>query len=212
MFKKKDNTNSALFSVVLVIAETLISILLRFDKPLKTKLLPLIKKDIVICVRTYLPHYCFYVSFTENGLLLDQSLPEDVAQEDILISGSTLSIVKILLTGDESLVKKLQFRGDDNHIELLKDCVQSIGVQNVVSDVFTNIKNLSPEEQQSKIQQINAYKKHVTSQESHISELNQSLQASQSMVHYQNKHIKILYGILVLLGIAVVALLVYLFV
>lgn len=211
MFGNNAKDKSTLLSVVLVIAESLLSLLIRFNKPLKTRLLPLVAKDLVVCIRTYLPHYVFFLSFTEKGVLFDSQLPETRSAEDVLVTGSSITLVRLLLTGDETLVKKLQFRGESHEISLLQECVENMGLRNVMQDMFENIKDFTPEKQQEKQQALSQFQAQVSLQENTIESLNHSLAASQAQTTSLQKHIRMLLGFIVLLLVAMCVLLVYVF-
>ena len=69
---KQYNIAYTALNVVLVIIETLLTLLLRFDGNLRRAVYPLATTNTVLCIHSYVPNVTFYATFTINGILLDR--------------------------------------------------------------------------------------------------------------------------------------------
>lgn len=183
--KKHRNTEQnvprhPLLVALLVVMESVLSIALRFDKRLRQLIFPLVEKNMVWCVRTYLPHVIVYVSFTSKGVLLDSKKPEHLDEDDkadVIISASLMAIIKTLVSSDDHSVKKLQFRGSANDVALSQEVFGGLGMQRLVANTLSNIRRFGSiddiENQQTALQ---FYKKRATEQEATIESLHQEIE------------------------------------
>lgn len=185
----QSKTKKTILALVLVIAEAMLSLILRLDKSLKAHLYPLTREKMLVCVRTYLPHYIIYVQFTDEGILLDSKPPEGMSEgdEDVLISGSTLSFIRLLATGDEELLQKLQFRGESDQIELLKDGVQNFGIQRITKDFLQNVMSFAPEQNRQNQKTIQTYQKKLSDYQMEMEKTKQQLAQKEAELLVINK-------------------------
>ena len=95
-------------NVILVVIETLLTLLLRFDGQLRQLAYPLAQDNIVVCIRSYVPHVTFYATFTVNGILLDSEL-QPSQQVDVTINGFTWQIAQAVFTHKSSHSSKYSF-------------------------------------------------------------------------------------------------------
>lgn len=86
---KQYNIAYTALNVVLVIIETLLTLLLRFDGNLRRAVYPR-TTNTVLCIHSYVPNVTFYATFTINGILLDRQL-QPSQQVDVTINGFTCS-------------------------------------------------------------------------------------------------------------------------
>ena len=98
-------------NVVLVIIETLLTLLLRFDADLRKVVYPLATTNTVVRIHAYIPNVTFYVTFTVNGILLDSQL-QPSQQVDVTINGFTWQIAQNLFTNQPKAIEQLQIRGE----------------------------------------------------------------------------------------------------
>jgi hypothetical protein len=89
------NIATTALNVVLVIIETLLTLLLRFDADLRKVVYPLATTNTVVRIHAYIPNVTFYVTFTVNGILLDSQL-QPSQQVDVTINGFTWQIAQMM--------------------------------------------------------------------------------------------------------------------
>ena len=105
------NIATTALNVVLVIIETLLTLLLRFDADLRKTVYPLATTNTVVRIHAYIPNVTFYVTFTVNGILLDSQL-QPSQQVDVTINGFTWQIAQNLFTNQPKAIEQLQIRGE----------------------------------------------------------------------------------------------------
>lgn len=131
-----NNIANTALNVVLVIIETLLTLLLRFDAELRKVVYPLATTNTVVCIHSYVPNVTFYVTFTVNGILLDSQL-QPVQQVDVTINGFTWQIAQSLFTNQPKAIEQLQMRGETQKTAEVKAFLNQIGL-NQLLQVITN--------------------------------------------------------------------------
>lgn len=185
--------------VVLVLIETLLTLLLRADASLRQAAYPLVQDNTVLCIRSYVPHVTFYATFTVNGVLLDSELQPN-QQVDVTINGFTWEVAQAIFTQKVSAVEKLQFRGDMTKVAQIKEFFLKIGVMAVVQELiakFTGKKQDKTEEKPKK--SVTEYQQKIEEQKQQLNALtvkNAEVQTALAEVKSQNKILKIAVGVL----------------
>lgn len=131
-----NNIANTALNVVLVIIETLLTLLLRFDAALRKVVYPLATTNTVVCIHSYVPNVTFYVTFTVNGILLDSQL-QPAQQVDVTINGFTWQIAQSLLTNQPKAIEQLQIRGETQKTAEVTAFLNQIGL-NQLLQVITN--------------------------------------------------------------------------
>lgn len=176
--------NDTLLNVVLAVVETIITLLLRFDAPLRQAAYPLAHNNTVVCVRSYVPHVTFYATFTVNGVLLDSQL-QPSQQVDVTINGFTWQIAQAIFTNQPKAIDALQMRGEADDVAHVTHFLNTVGVVQVVQQLIASISkkgkksaqpdgknpDKNPDTALSKQQAIAEYKARISAQESQINAL-----------------------------------------
>lgn len=172
---ENENTISqSILSVILVMVESFITLVLRFDANLRQVVYPLAADNIVVCVRSYVPHLTFYATFSFNGVLLDPKLRPN-QQVDATINAFTWQLFAAVFSNDSTAVDKLQIRGEPLRIEQVKNFLQSIGIGQVVQQLMRTVKGKAKESTQTteddKKSKLADYKNRITEQQNQINAL-----------------------------------------
>ncbi|WP_395146637.1 hypothetical protein ACF3N0_06015 [Moraxella atlantae] len=172
--------NDTLLNIVLAMVETIITLLLRFDAPLRQAAYPLTQNNTVVCVRSYVPHVTFYATFTVNGVLLDSQL-QPSQQVDVTINGFTWQIAQAIFTDQPKAIDALQMRGEVDDVAQVTHFLNTIGVVQVVQQLIASVSKKGKKSAQtdaaaqnqavSKQQAIAEYKARISEQESQINAL-----------------------------------------
>lgn len=194
--------NQTALDIILVVVETLLALLLRFDADLRQKAYPLVKANTVVCVRSYVPHVTIYATFTVNGILLDRELnPSQTV--DITINGFSVQILQAIVSHKPSVIDDLQFRGEIDKVSLLKEFLLTIGVAKLVRTLiasFTGKKSKTDNEKPKT--SIYEYKNRIAEQEQQINTLTiqqTEYTATIAELKSQNKILKIALAVIGLL-------------
>ena len=147
------NTSLArpLLNVILVLIESVLTLLLRFDADLRKVAYPLAQKGVVVAIRTYLPHTQVYATFSSKGVLLDDELPIGAAQADVVINAYSFQLFNALVGHNPASVDALQIRGESAQVEDIKAFLLQVGVGGVVQNLLYKIKGKpqTPEQKQA---------------------------------------------------------------
>ena len=143
-----NNIANTALNVVLVIIETLLTLLLRFYAELRQVVYPLATTNTVVCIHSYVPNVTFYVTFTVNGILLDSQL-QPVQQVDVTINGFTWQIAQSLFTNQPKAIEQLQIRGETQKTAEVKAFLNQIGL-NQLLQVITNAVKGDKDKQKTK--------------------------------------------------------------
>ena len=133
------NIATTALNVVLVIIETLLTLLLRFDADLRKVVYPLATTNTVVRIHAYVPSVTFYVTFTVNGILLDSQL-QPSQQVDMTINGFTWQIAQNLFTNQPKAIEQLQIRGEAQKTEEVKAFLHQIGINQLLQVITKAVK------------------------------------------------------------------------
>lgn len=163
--------NEPILSLVLVFIETLLSWLLKYDANLRQLVHPLSQQNTVLCVRTYLPHRIFYVSFTDKGMLFDTQLPDNKQQEDILLSTYSLQLLNALMSHDHKTISKLQMRGETYLVEQVQNVFLGLGFAQLMQTLLSKLKSLNVGTVADEQKKLMVYKQRINDQQAQINQL-----------------------------------------
>ena len=133
------NIATTALNVVLVIIETLLTLLLRFDADLRKVVYPLATTNTVVRIHAYIPNVTFYVTFTVNGILLDSQL-QPSQQVDVTINGFTWQIAQNLFTNQPKAIEQLQIRGEAHKTAEVKAFLHQIGINQLLQVITKAVK------------------------------------------------------------------------
>lgn len=194
-------------NVVLVVLETLLTLLLRFDAPLRQLVYPLAQQNTVVCIHSYVPHVTIYATFTVNGILLDSEL-QPSQTVDVTINGFTWQIAQALFTNNPKVVKQLQIRGELDKVAQIEAFLQSLGLNSVIQNIIANVKGKKAEKSDKKDTEKTPstaeYRERIKEQQANINALTidqTELKAQNQQLISQNKFLKICLGIAILIAI-----------
>lgn len=166
----------SILNVTLVIVETFITLVLRFDENLRKIVYPLAKDNVVVCVRSYVPHITLYATFSYHGVLLDSELRQE-QQVDVTINAFTLQLFQAIFTHDVRSIDKLQMRGEALRVEQVKRFLLSIGVGQAIQNLAQTVKGKTQKnknednDEKDKLAKILAYKNRIDEQQTQINTL-----------------------------------------
>lgn len=129
----------SVLNILLVLIESVLALVLRFDPKLRRAVYPLVKAETVVAIRTYLPHAQVYATFTYKGVLLDDELPKG-REPEIVLNAYTHELFAALLGQNPESIDKLQMRGRAEDIVLLKDFLAQLGVGAVIQNLIGKFK------------------------------------------------------------------------
>lgn len=133
------NIATTALNVVLVIIETLLTLLLRFDADLRKVVYPLATTNTVVRIHAYVPSVTFYMTFTVNGVLLDSQL-QPSQQVDVTINGFTWQIAQNLFTNQPKAIEQLQIRGEAQKMAEVKAFLHQIGINQLLQVITKAVK------------------------------------------------------------------------
>lgn len=125
------NLPQSLLTALLVVLESALGLILRFDSKLRQAAYPLAQNNTVVCIRSYVPHEEVYISFTFKGLLIDTQLPADKQKPDVIINAYSFQIFTSIFSNKEATVEKLQFRGEAQQVDLVKSFMKQLSISNI---------------------------------------------------------------------------------
>ncbi|MBL7667463.1 hypothetical protein I6I86_05830 [Moraxella osloensis] len=166
------NIATTALNVVLVIIETLLTLLLRFDADLRKTVYPLATTNTVVRIHAYVPSVTFYMTFTVNGILLDSQL-QPSQQVDVTINGFTWQIAQNLFTNQPKAIEQLQIRGEAQKTEEVKAFLHQIGINQLLQVITKAVKGDKDKQKTKKPTKTDAdYKQQVETLNSQVNAAN----------------------------------------
>lgn len=137
----------SLLNILLLLIESMLALVLRFDGKLRQKAYPLVKNNTLVLIRTYLPHTHIYASFTQKGVLLDDKPPRG-HEPDVVINAYTHELVMALIGHSSEKIDALQMRGEQAVVLDLRQFLLELGLGGVFGTLFGrfNKKDINAEE------------------------------------------------------------------
>lgn len=199
-----------LLNVILVLIESVLTLVLRFDAKLRQAVYPLAKNETLVAIRTYLPHTQVYATFSYKGVLLDNELPMGKTEPDVVINAYSFQLFNALVGHNVAQIDGLQMRGKPDDIALVRAFLLQVGVGGVIANVMQKIKGkpvLTPEERQAKKEnKIASLTQELTESKAKVDELFQeNRKLATQVAELQSKQKSTLIALWVLVVIAVIA-------
>lgn len=195
------NFGETALSIILVLAESLLTLLLRFDGHLRQLMYPLAQDNTVLCIRSYVPHVSIYATFTVNGVLLDSHLQPN-QQVDVTLNGFTWEVIQAVVSQRVSVVENLHFRGEIEKVAQVKAFFLAISVVTFVQEMLQKFTGKSQQPSEKPKKSLHEYQQKVELQKQQINELtikNTEMQTVLLELKSQNKILKVSLGIMMLL-------------
>lgn len=195
-----------LLNILLVFLESAITLILRFDPTLRQLAYPLAERGTVVCVRTYLPHTQFYVTFGYRGVLLDDRLPANKTAPDMTVNAYSFQLINTLTTHSESSVDALQIRGSQDDTQDFKAFLVRLGVGGVIQNLLAKFKGKPAPTPEEKAEKQENYKAKIAEQSARIDELTlHNHRLNTALLELQSKQKSTLIALVVACVIALVA-------
>lgn len=176
------NIATTALNVVLVIIETLLTLLLRFDADLRKTVYPLATTNTVVRIHAYVPSVTFYMTFTVNGILLDSQL-QPSQQVDVTINGFTWQIAQNLFTNQPKAIEQLQIRGEAQKTEEVKAFLHQIGINQLLQVITKAVKGDKDKQKTKKPIKTDAdYKQQVETLNSQVNAANLQITALEAQI------------------------------
>lgn len=187
----QNSISSSLLNVVLVAAESAITLVLRFDSNLRQAVYPLAKKNTVVCVRSYLPHTQFYATFTNKGILLDSELPLKVNEPDVVINAYSHQLITSLVSNDAAQINKITMRGGTESVAEVRHFLSQLGVASLLQGIIKTVKGKDKNDKRpQKEEEKPDYKARIEEQQQQLNALsirNRELEISIKEAHSKQK-------------------------
>lgn len=137
--------SNSLINVILVLAESVITLVLRFNPSLRKAMYPLAKKNVIVCIRSYLPHTEVFATFTTKGILLDTELPDNTHQVDVVINAYSHQLINTLIGSDPTQINKLTIRGESENVAEIRHFLVQLGVASLFQSIIRSVKGKDKE-------------------------------------------------------------------
>lgn len=201
--EQPSHDTSTLFSLVLIVFESLLTFLLRHDTPSQRLAERLIARHAVIRIRTHLPAYTFYATFSHHGVLLDEHPPET----DYLatVDGSIPTLFRAFMTAPPQILDGILIHGDDELVTELRQLMTAFNISNMLSNWiklpwFGRAKT-TENQPHAKQQRVKPLLKRLDEQKKQIEQLNVTIkQQAYDLQQLQYKHRLLVWGSLALIG------------
>lgn len=204
----QNSISNSLLNIVLVFAESAITLVLRFDANLRKAVYPLAQKNTVVCVRSYLPHTQFYATFTNKGILLDSELPPSTTEPDVVINAYSHQLINSLISNDVTQINKITMRGGTETVSEVRNFLSQLGVASLFQGIIKTVKGKGKEAtEEAKEQNKPDYKARIEEQQQQLNVLsmrNRELEISLKEAHSKQKTTMIALIVASLIAIAAV--------
>lgn len=204
----QNSISNSLLNVVLVFAESAITLVLRFDANLRKAVYPLAQKNTVVCVRSYLPHTQFYATFTNKGILLDSELPHSATEPDVVINAYSHQLINSLVSNDVTQINKITMRGGTETVNEVRNFLSQLGVASLFQGIIKTVKGKGKEKaEEAKEENKPDYKARIEEQQQQLNALsmrNRELEISLKEAHSKQKTTMIALIVASLIAIAAV--------
>lgn len=206
--KEMTTFSRGFLNVLLVFLESAITLVLRFDPKLRELAYPLADKNIVVCIRTYLPHTQIYVSFGFRGILLDDCLPPNKTHADIMVNAYSFQLLNVLKSHSQSAVESLQIRGEQAEVAQLKAFLVQLGVGGAIQNLLNKFKGDPAPTPEERAQRQENYKAKIATLETELSQVStENARLKMALAESQSKQKSTKTALIVVAIVALVALL-----
>ncbi len=136
-----NSASNSFKTAFLVIVESFLTLILRFDGQLRKRAYPLATDGSLIAIRSYLPHDEIYLTFNFKGLLLDAEMPPNKERADVVVNAHSFEIIKAILSNNKKNVDKLQILGDEEQVDLFKDFLYQLSINTFIENTIKQFTN-----------------------------------------------------------------------
>lgn len=206
----QNSISNSLLNIILVMIESVITLVLRFDPSLRRAIYPLVKRNAVVCVRTYLPHVQVYATFTNKGILLDGSQKDQNREADVVINAYSHQLLNAIVSNDVTQVNKITMRGNTDIVAEVRFFLVQLGVASLVQSIIKTVKGgrsgASKEETKPKTDDKD-YKARIEEQQQQLNTLsirNRELEITVKEKESKQKILLIALGVMTLIAIAAI--------
>jgi|GEM_PF-2503905 len=170
--QSQSQETSTLLSIVLIVFESLLTFLLRHDTTSQRLAERLIARHAVIRVRTHLPAYTFYATFSHHGVLLDAQAPD--AEHLATVDGSIPTLLRAFMTAPPQILDGILIHGDDELVTELRQLMTAFNISNMLSNwlSFPWFGKAKPDQPVAKQQRVKPLLKRIDEQKKQIEQLN----------------------------------------
>ncbi|MDO4441022.1 MAG: hypothetical protein Q4B81_02450 [Moraxella sp.] len=158
-------------NVLLVFLESAITLMLRFNPKLRQLAYPLAQDEVLVSIRTYLPHVQIYATFNHHGVLLDSELPAHKEVADIAVNAYSFQLANTLTNHSTQTVDKLQMRGDAAQVAQFKEFLVQLGIGGVIDHLLRKTKKADKPTAEQKAEKLGELKTKIAEQSQKISDL-----------------------------------------
>ncbi len=186
---QQNSATNSFKTAFLVIAESFLTLILRFDGQLRKRAYPLAIDGSLIAIRSYLPHDEIYLTFNFKGLLLDAQMPAHKERADVIVNAHSFEIIKAILSNNKKTVDKLQILGDEKQVELFKSFLYQLSINTFIENSIKQLINKPTKNKDNSKENVNEEKKkkQQTNEDYHIQY--RELNAQYYMLKNENKRI-----------------------
>ncbi len=136
----QSSLSQSLLNAILVLAESAMTMVLRFDPSLRKTVYPLAKQETLVIVRTYLPHTQVYATFTTKGVLLDSKPFDPTREPDVVINTYTHQFAQAIISNDVRQIDKITMRGDAETVAQVRAFLTRLGVASLFQGILQTVK------------------------------------------------------------------------
>lgn len=131
----QSSETSTLLSIVLIVFESLLTFLLRHDTASQRLAERLIVRQAVIRIRTHLPAYTFYATFSHHGVLLDHQAPDTECLATV--DSSVPTLFRAFMTARPHILDDILIHGDEELVAELRQLMTAFNISNMLSNWFS---------------------------------------------------------------------------
>lgn len=188
---------STLLSLVLIVFESLLTFLLRHDHTSQRLAERLVARHAVIRVRTHLPAYTFYATFSHHGVLLDEQAPE--TEYLATVDGSIPTLFRAFMTAPPEILDGILIHGDEELVSELRQLMTAFNISNMLSNWISlpwfGRAKAAANQPPAKQQRIKPLLKRIDDQKKQIEQLNLTVkQQEHALQHLQFQYKMLMYG------------------
>ena len=130
--QQKHGQSRLLLNIVMIILETIYSVILRHDRVVRLQAKKFVDQQITIKINSYIPYFDFYVQFTDKGLLFDLKAPEK--QPELSVSSTLIDLLQIFAFSNRRSLAKMRMEGDATLMDEFRDLALHLSAPKLLSD------------------------------------------------------------------------------
>ena len=130
--QQKHGQSRLLLNIVMIILETIYSVILRHDRVVRLQAKKFVDQQITIKINSYIPYFDFYVQFTDKGLLFDLQAPEK--EPELTVSSTLIDLLQIFAFSNRRSLAKMRMEGDATLMDEFRDLALHLSAPKLLSD------------------------------------------------------------------------------